>query len=542
MRLPEDILATIFRLVRASRMRKPRDSLGLEVGRYHSLRWTAVMRVCHAWRKVAIACPHLWTFLHVCNTKEDKTAKTLQNSCNLPLTVQVTKDKRHPILDILNQMHRLRTLRLVTKLEAEEEALLATKQAPLLESYELHGTLNVGTTTEPSSLPLLFAGVHPLLSSLAFCGFTRYGNNDFALLRRLCMGHQTFRVADDFTALLNFLEGLPQLEDLMFYSTLPVDAESLDLNPTKRLVSLPHLRRAIFAVVGISFAGLLLCSIHLPETQPLAVIYTPLSAGQWQRKHAEVDTAIAARLHLLSPFWDQLEDTADRMEIDTKDRRWSVTIASKQRELRLLDFSATANNIHAAFGVVVARIQDIWIHIRAQYSTDPSMEDTIRTLFRQADMAKRVYIELEEKAEYPYRKWGILNLRDKLDPIPRLTKAEEWHLNVHTSDGNRSGDGDIEDMKKFFKRLERLTGGAFHIYSPKSGHYVLDEKSWKQAFEAAADTVSQKVVEHRGTRFPGIPLSRACTSPCHFGWDLSGMRSMFFGSDLNYSDSELDGE
>ena len=78
-RLPVEVLSIIFQICARSAQ--------LEQGRLQQIGWTVVLHVCTHWRRVALACPHVWSYVTFAYSRW--TEAMIERSKSVPLTVHV---------------------------------------------------------------------------------------------------------------------------------------------------------------------------------------------------------------------------------------------------------------------------------------------------------------------------------------------------------------------------------------------------------------------------------------------------------------------
>ncbi|KAG6833352.1 hypothetical protein H0H87_008528 [Tephrocybe sp. NHM501043] len=220
-RLPDELLAKIFTW-NLSMQRKD-----------DAIPWIKVARVCTWWRRVALNCPHLWSFIRKRGTKW-LTQIVLPRSGDVPLHINVILFRRQSwegLWAVLNDIHRVREL----KFEDDESApvrvekLLAsfTSAAPLLESFKFDASRRTVMHELPENL---FGGTAPKLTTLKLSRCTIPTSCSFIpQLTRLVLEHFDLENGLSLSQLLTILVRAPNLEKLKLKD--PCRLTETDLDP-----------------------------------------------------------------------------------------------------------------------------------------------------------------------------------------------------------------------------------------------------------------------------------------------------------------------
>ena len=485
----------------------------------------SVASVCHDWREVITSCHALWTNLHVDRMGRlgDCLETIVSHSGSLPLDIKVIVGScsRPPATAILRVLHRVRTLQL--DIVDEEVPLLAASDAPLLQSLSLSTEMDRHEWVYTSekrliTLPILFNGVHPLLTDLFVADYIRTGPNRFEQLTKLVLHGQHYKDAAEVHSVLDLLEGSSQLADfaLTHCSTPSEDGDLTGwrFKPAPRRVPLLQLRRVTFISTFVPLAGALLRCFKLSEDGPITLLLHP------SRQNKKVAEPVAmTQLHLLEPFWSEIATTAEKMDVDCSYRTVSFTLVSPRRELRAIEFRATPEQLYAALGVAATRVSDMWI--RAVSGTH--VHETSMWLMSKAGNAKRVYLDFNNWYTSATSGWDLLG--DYVDAQGALPATlEECHLSI-----SPGGEQDLSILKRargFLASISprELNSRTFHIYPEQqqntSRSYV--NGAWR-IFRAGlindGVAAARKVEIHEPGSYPKIALSTTFEDdPVHWSW------------------------
>ena len=275
MRLPPVIFEIILNMLRSEIMlsRDINAEFPDNVGEM-SHEWLRVAHVCHSWRNAVLSCSSLWTTVSVRERSESiATNRALDFSCNRLLTVQICaqgdeEGKQNAVVVALSQLPRIKELHLSGALRVAEHELLATLEAPFLETLNLTaGFTSQSGLSFNAELPPLFRGNVKAVKNLRVSIMRPFGSNNFTNLRQLLLRQQPHWSQQDFQSLLDFLERNQLLEDLMI-TALFLTEDFLALNPSKRCISMPALRRICLDGHYCSFQikpdGGVTCDIRTP--------------------------------------------------------------------------------------------------------------------------------------------------------------------------------------------------------------------------------------------------------------------------------------
>ncbi|PSR71898.1 hypothetical protein PHLCEN_2v12242 [Hermanssonia centrifuga] len=249
MRLPPEVLASIFSLISAHRRtiaaceQKDVEFPSLNV-------CISLSQVSRYFREVAISTPSLWTsiFLNSRKGAPPERVELLQalllRSSTSPLDVHMgdlTRGINDPaFLTAISHLPRIRELHFYEQREYVEPHELSPllNPAPLLEALVLS---QYAKGSQDDSLLTLFDGCAPKLTSLVLSGYPRYSGNKFRNLRQLSLTQIMYRTLEDVKGFLGLLDASPTLEDVlfrnMFFPTLPDLSRRSNMPRLKRLIT-----------------------------------------------------------------------------------------------------------------------------------------------------------------------------------------------------------------------------------------------------------------------------------------------------------------
>ncbi|KAG6885434.1 hypothetical protein C0993_001751 [Termitomyces sp. T159_Od127] len=243
-RLPDELLARIFTW-NLSMQRKDGE-----------VPWIRVAAVCTSWRRVALNCPQLWSFIRHRRTSWI-TEVLLPRSGDVPLHINVTLFRRvtwEGLRKALEEMHRIRELAFTDKYVAPVriDKLLSglTDPAPILESFRV----DTGSRQNIHRLPdNLFGGFAPKLRKLKLKSCIMPTSSPL-------LSGITILVLEDldtclsFSKLVTLLRGTPNVETLKLKRACKFTLRSGKIvRPSPKVtVELSHLRRLVMreTVIG----------------------------------------------------------------------------------------------------------------------------------------------------------------------------------------------------------------------------------------------------------------------------------------------------
>ncbi|KAG6914009.1 hypothetical protein DXG01_002927, partial [Tephrocybe rancida] len=159
-RLPPEVLGRIFKWLPSMEGKES----------YNTTPWWKVSFVCTYWRRVALNCPELWSFLRNPVTECIKTLIT--RSCTVPLSVDTYIRRRRSLGGlslILGEIHRVRELTINDSStygrKVQELISGLTSPAPLLESFSIRREVS-HSSSNTSPPDRLFADVAPRLKKI----------------------------------------------------------------------------------------------------------------------------------------------------------------------------------------------------------------------------------------------------------------------------------------------------------------------------------------------------------------------------------------
>ena len=481
--------------------------------------------VCHYWREVVTSYHSLWTNLriHRVNQLGPGLQTIVSHSGSLLLNIEVSLQPevctRPPAVAALRQLHRIRVLKLEPLL-IEEFPILSASEAPRLEELSLckYVDYDDAEALPVVTLPILFNGVHPLLTRLCLAGVIRIGYNRFERLTKLVLRGQCYRDLGDLQSVLDFLQDSPQLADLSFIDCRTIgqhdDLATHQFPPTTRHMLLPHLGRITFIEVEDLIVGILLRVFVLPCDRMVSLLYSPYGDDLLESLEDE-GLGAAARFQLLEPFWST--EAATKMEMCSTNRSWCVTLVSAQRQLQAVGIPATPEQVYTALSrFSVWGVTDLWICV------DSDVPDGVCTwLMSRAQNVRRLY--LDARGGWGNGKHGFDLLQHYMNAGYTLSaRLKHCHITVATSTST------MESARHFLVSLpaHELRRRTFHIY-PTGGRYqdrcrpphVEDAwKAWKLGV-AADEFDGQSVDIQAQDKFPAIPMTNVFKDDPVRDWD-----------------------
>lgn len=206
--------------------------------------WIAITHVCHHWRSVARALPHLWSHVPMSRNAEPiKMFLTLSNV--VPLSIipgtQASEDELPPeILSLLiSEVSRIRSLRLSLPTAVLRNFSSEAWDAPLLESISLDPD-DDGMLLYRAPAFILGASL-PVLRSLSLTAFPCSFSRGFLrpTITSLFIRHATTVLS--IAEWVDMLDGLPLLERLVLQHAVSQGPDELVLGPAARRVEMAHL-------------------------------------------------------------------------------------------------------------------------------------------------------------------------------------------------------------------------------------------------------------------------------------------------------------
>ena len=260
-RLPNELLAEIFRLFVSEFWRHPRDCAGGLPIHTRPYQWLCISLVCRQWRTVVLGLVDLWVRVAMTD-RDDCFWAILERSQDKPLTILPGSFDVGSGMDFKRFFHlvpvagRIQHLSLcLTKRLLRDLADMrfyygpeaATSNMPMLETMALAypDFVNESHDMPPNVFWFISGAPLPRLRDLWIDGvysrlFRDLGRPTLTRLRAR-LGDHTMRCSD----WINFLEGTPLLEDLdlEFFCDPPTDSE---MTPAERRIPMVHLRRCSF--------------------------------------------------------------------------------------------------------------------------------------------------------------------------------------------------------------------------------------------------------------------------------------------------------
>lgn len=237
---------------------------------------------------------------------------------------------------VLTQRERMRTLEIHGPLSFEDLDGLLSAPAPRMESLVIRSSQASLAERYGLRMPLLLSGKCPHLSSLSISFFMDYGENSFRGLRQLHLAHQCYQSFPDLLALYNFLQDIPELEDLAF-DCLEVDPDFENLmDDNEHRISLPRLRKVAFIKTAAWHANYILTAFTFRAKQQVAITID----SQFLEDHEYIDVILdnyphsqtfcdARRTHL--QYGQTLVDNKEHLTV-------SVSVYGSGGALQFLNF------------------------------------------------------------------------------------------------------------------------------------------------------------------------------------------------------------
>ncbi|KAG1769556.1 hypothetical protein EV702DRAFT_696577 [Suillus placidus] len=270
-RLPDEILLMVFKHFEEEKRLNGYDSdddesMTDDIGGAPAC--LVVTHVCRHWRKLALECPTLWTFIG--STSPRWLDVMLERSQKAPLVVVYTEysiSLREDCMDkVLLHLPRIKHLELRAFSYAAGHVmdLLSSQPAPMLENFKFILYSSLPTTVSTSNT--IFQGQAPLLRHLEVVNCDRiWSSCIFGGLRTLRVGKTPLPV------LLSALRCMPTLEQLTLQSGLSRSLQPILFN------KVPLARLKSIALDGISLqdAVSLLAHLALPIDVKIALHLEP---------------------------------------------------------------------------------------------------------------------------------------------------------------------------------------------------------------------------------------------------------------------------
>ena len=323
------------------------------------------------------------------------------------------------------------------------------------------------------------------------------------------MAKQDFRTREDIRSLLHFLAGLPLLETLLLSSTQL--SESLNVAATFRRITLPHLRKVLFAHGSLPFTGLLLRCLDIPPSQPLATMFTVQCVDY---DYHEV-YAPMTNLPVLGPTWDQTVQAASMAMIDFAPWSWTVTVVADKREVYLAGLYGSFEDAQGVLTDLVSQVSELWLELDEYTGDKEDRSKVVSTLappwlLRNATNAKKIFMHSYLDADIFNALTSVLAANVQFPAM-----LEECHVLL---DESYRAKFDSEDAEAFFKSLNIAAiakAPIFHLYYPR----VDNLEQWKEKLLSNGVDIMRTVVMHGHADYPTIPLSSAFSEPCARAWE-----------------------
>ncbi|KAG6908493.1 hypothetical protein DXG01_004427 [Tephrocybe rancida] len=275
-RLPDELLAQVFKWNLSMQLDDKKTP------------WLQVSGVCTVWRRVALACPHLWSFIRQRGMKWLKQV-ILPRSMDVPLHIGVTLHRRQGLQGLLVALKEIHRVRELTVLDDASDPvrihnLLAgfTKAAPMLE------ILNVNTWNLRIVYQLpdnLFNNAAPNLRTLRLTSCTIPPTCPLLSgLTTLVMDDLSSNEGKSLLQLMVVLAAAPNLENLKLRNPIIFeyyDAPNLPSPATR--ISLLRLKRLVLGGELASSLSILSGLNHPATTQIELSGYVPFGIMQSHR-------------------------------------------------------------------------------------------------------------------------------------------------------------------------------------------------------------------------------------------------------------------
>ncbi|KAJ8515590.1 hypothetical protein ONZ45_g7009 [Pleurotus djamor] len=336
--LPPELLAFIFHLVVTSSI------VDSEIPGRSPYTWLVIVRVCHAWRVLALNCPELWTCISIFTgpSASEFMSAMLVRSKRLPIRVKLST---FPYMDckdlrvLMEHAHRIKELDAFVSPQGLSELL--------------------GSASILSSLDVLRVKLFPYYSPLRFSLPTP---QDWSLqiptlrVLHLCSPFQPFSVLPTSPALtsltldrvditpqelLRYLGGTPNLERL---SLSGVDFE---VDPDPMFVELPNLFSINMDVCGVSALALLGQLIYPTDTK---ITFTCAMLDYEGEDDADFDLMVMWPCLLGGCTCHNGVPVIDRLRVSVDDEGLKVSFGTEEvEELCSGHFIATSSSSYAIY-------------------------------------------------------------------------------------------------------------------------------------------------------------------------------------------------
>ena len=264
LKLPDEILTLIFKLVQEEGVNRLPWSTAFDLRTIAPLRWMRVMRVCSRWRVVALSSSLLWRHIALSaphnrwsRSRGPYPALFLSLSAAVPLRVAISTIAGilPEATEVVAQLPRIRHLYLVGDGFSDDQLGILKQPAPQLE------TLACTSSVGPASA-LLAGGQHPSLRSLFLQQGSLQLKIDSKTLRQLHLAFPWYRTTEEYQNLLVILRQAHCLEDLKFSDT-NFHISDEPRHTARTLVHLPMLKRLSFTLA--TRLDMLLNWLRLPD-------------------------------------------------------------------------------------------------------------------------------------------------------------------------------------------------------------------------------------------------------------------------------------
>ncbi|KAF9022822.1 hypothetical protein BDZ89DRAFT_1137117 [Hymenopellis radicata] len=243
------------------------DFMPIRPAGYDSRRWMSMRLVCRHWNDIISLSTHLWNVVDIAHFP----TKSISKSLFSPLVVYWGRngtsdfDCGEGFALLKPHIARMRELRLNLYRGSPMDILQELSlRAPLLESLSIYLLRDV--TAIGDVLPsFLFDGHMPRLKKLTLEHFSKWPHHNLSGLTHVCLQRQQPHSRPTTGAFLDFLEGCPDLEELILYKAGP----TLEMEPAVdagRIVALPRLRELGWGGLdNLASAERLLRHLSLPK-------------------------------------------------------------------------------------------------------------------------------------------------------------------------------------------------------------------------------------------------------------------------------------
>ena len=331
------------------------------------------------------------------------------------------------VLSVFDEMDRVSRLRLYGVIPEDVEQKLVETPAPSLQHFGLSGVLTPGKSRARDPMPLLFAGQHPKLTSLAIAFFSQFGENNFTDLRKLILLRQNFTSAGMLST-AKLLSSCTDLQDLTL-TQVSLQSDAFDPTLTPSEVHLPRLRHLRFNGTAVDHVIKLLHWLRVDGSQPLALSIEAFGKQKaWHEPIQRISDVLKVDPYGILGRTTQLQVTMVP-HIGSAQPECSLVFAGPEHLLSFLRFAAPDwGKLSTVLRVPMAasHIDDLWIDCSKVGNSDASdaRGESLQQLLAVSPKIHRLFTSFTPQL------WGALEstcpeLTDLHVKLPRLPSDTE---------------------------------------------------------------------------------------------------------------------